>query len=582
MDKYNPNIEAVNYFLSPHNTQQKRYCALRAFFADNLSAEEVAEKYGYTKSRVYSMVRDFKAELADNPGKDPFFVPVSFGRKPLDVKYADTVCLLRKNNMSVPEIKASMDGLGMVISTQFINSVLKKEGFARLRRRDKISRSDVEAIDGLMKLEAEKTKMLTFKKEETFFSECLGIFAFLPVLSEYGIDKAIKHSLYPQTKAIRRLNAILCFLALKLISIKRYSADDLWCMDRGAGMFAGVNVLPKTAWFSSYSSSVTREMNLDFLRKLAGIWEENGLLGDTANIDFTAIPYWGDSDNLENNWSGKRGKALASMLTILAQDPQNGIICYGDATARHSNSSKQVLEFLDFHTPSGLKYLVFDSKMTTYQNLSQLNKRDIKFITIRKRGSNVLKRINCVNEWKTVKIQRANGKHRNIQVYGETTTLKGYDGRVRQIFITGNGRIKPAILITNDFESDVARIAQKYARRWLVEKEISEHIEFFHLNRNSSGMVIKVDFDLTMTILAHNLYRLLAMNFRGYEHCEAESIYNKFINNSGEVEVRQNEIIVKLKKKRNLPYILEYFEHRVFSYPWICDKPIKIEASSTT
>jgi hypothetical protein len=35
-------------------------------------------------------------------------------------------------------------------------------------------------------------------------------------------------------------------------------------MDRGMGLFAGLNVLPKTAWFNSYSSAITREMNTDF------------------------------------------------------------------------------------------------------------------------------------------------------------------------------------------------------------------------------------------------------------------------------------------------------------------------------
>ena len=30
------------------------------------------------------------------------------------------------------------------------------------------------------------------------------------------------------------------------------------------------------------------------------------------------------------------------------------------------------------------------------------------------------------------------------------------------------------------------------------------------VNRNSSGIVVKVDFDLVMTLLAHNLYRLFA------------------------------------------------------------------------
>ena len=582
MNKINPNKLATDYFLSAGNIMQNRYCALRAFFVDGMPAEEVAVNFGFTKSTVYSLIRDFKAELANNPGRDPFFVKKKLGRRPLSSEFASKVVTLRKNNMSVPEIKAAMDGLGMEVSTQFINSVLKSEGFARLPRRDKRSRADVEATDGIKRIQAKKTRMLRFNTVESFASDALGIMPFLNVLSEYGIDQAIEDSLYPQTETIGRLNSILCFLALKLTSIKRYTADDLWCMDRGMGMFAGVNVLPKAAWYSSYSNSVTREMNLDLLKRLGRIWEDYGLLGDTANIDFTAIPYWGDGDNLENNWSGKRGKALASMLAILAQDPQNGIICYGDTTVRHSSESGAVLEFLDFHAPNGLKYLVFDSKMTTYQNLSELNKRGVNFVTIRRRGSKLLERIGGINAWKKVRVKRSNGKYRNVKVFDEVTTLNGYEGPVRQIFLTGNGKVKPAIIITNDFEVKAAQIVQKYARRWLVEKEISEHIEFFHLNRNSSGMVVKVDFDLTMTILAHNLYRLFAMNLPGYEHCGAETIYNKFVRNSGEVEVASGGITVKLRKKRGLPYILDRFGRDNYSYSWIGGLPIKLEALSTT
>ena len=582
MDINNPNTIAFNYFSSPENKLQVRYCALRAYFIDKISADDVAKKYGYTKSTVYSLIRDFKLELINNPDKDPFFVTICRGRKPLDDEYSRRVVIFRKNNMSVPEIIAAMDGLGMPVSSQYVNAVLKKEGFARLPRRDSDVRSNVGITKELKRIPAEKTKTLPFKNKESFSSENIGIFAFLPIIIELGIDKAIKNSQYPKTNVLGRLSSILCFLALKLTSVKRYNADDIWCMDRGMGMFAGVNVLPKTAWFSSYSSSVTREMNMGFLRSLSEIWEKNGLLGDTVNIDFTSIPYWGDDDNMENNWSGKRGKALASMLAILAQDSQNGIICYGDTTIRHKNENDAVLEFLDFHTPEGLKYLVLDSKMTTFQNLSQLNKRNIKFITIRRRSPSIIDRIKTISDWKSVKIKRANGKHRNVKLFEETSSLKDYDGVIRQIYLTGNGKIKPAIIITNDFESKAAEIVQKYARRWLVEKEISEHIEFFHLNRNSSGMVIKVDFELTMTILAHNLYRLLAMHLPGHEHCDAERIFNKFINNSGDIIVDSERITVKLKKKRDLPMILEFFESRTHSYSWIGKKLLIVEASTTT
>ena len=36
-------------------------------------------------------------------------------------------------------------------------------------------------------------------------------------------------------------------------------------------------------------------------------------------------------------------------------------------------------------------------------------------------------------------------------------------------------------------------------------------------------MVIKVDFDLTMTILAHNMYRLFALDLQRYAHLSDET-----------------------------------------------------------
>ena len=54
-------------------------------------------------------------------------------------------------------------------------------------------------------------------------------------------------------------------------------------------------------------------------------------------------------------------------------------------------------------------------------------------------------------------------------------------------------------------------LLRRYSRRWLTEKSIAEQPAFFHLNRLSSSMVIKIDFDLTMTDLARNLYQLLAL-----------------------------------------------------------------------
>ncbi len=124
----------------------------------------------------------------------------------------------------------------------------------------------------------------------------------------------------------------------------------------------------------------------------------------------------------------------------------------------HKNESDTVLEFLDFYktnstNPDSLKYLVFDSKFTNYQNLNKLNKQGVCFLTIRRRGKNIVEHINQLDkkEWKTIRVPSSSNKKRTLKVYDHTTKLNGYNGQVREIYITGSGKIKPAIIITNDF-----------------------------------------------------------------------------------------------------------------------------------
>lgn len=577
-----------NYFSSPAFTAQKKYEALRSFFYERRPAEEVAERFGYKLSAFYSLTRDFRDFLKTPGEEDMFFLAKKAGRREKDSEGDITalIIILRKKYLSVPDIKAIADARGYKISEKYIHNILRKEGFARLPRRSKQGRDIRNPGDAIP---APESTVLSYNPETFNTLNSIGILCLLPYIKQYGIDKAIKRSRYPQTKSIDRLSSILCFTALKLSNIRRYSADDLWCMDRGLGLFAGLNVLPKTAWFSSYSSRITREMNLAFLKELHHIWAEQGLLSDTMNLDFTTTPYWGDDSHLENNWSGKRHTALAGMLSVLAQDPDTGIIAYSETGVRHERQDEVALEFLDFYRTKGktdnLKYLVFDSKFTAYENLRKLEDAGVKFVTIRRRGKNIVDHLEGLPKtaWRKTRVMNADGKGRELRTYEEAVYSKDYGKPIRQVAITGHGKLKPALIITNDTDIDVETLIRKYSRRWLIEKGISEQVEFFHLNRVSSSMVIKVDFDLTMTVLAHNLYRLLAMNLPGYSHNTSETLFEKFLCNSGEVEITDDEIQVKMKKKRNLPALLSELEKfKDLRIPWMVHKKLLFSGASST
>ena len=283
-----------HFFRSPQHPTQRRYEALRAFYLEGQTAEQVATAFNYTLSSVYSLTRDFKQQLKCDTAGEQFFVSPMRGRRSKDnaEELQTLIVTLRKKYLSVPDIKAVLDSLGKRVSEKYVYQVIHQQGFARLPRR---SRTVREQTFDEIKLEAAKAELLGDKPETFQTQNTIGVLCLLPYLQRFGIDQLLENSDYPSTRALPRLNALLSFVALKAANIRRYTVDDLWCMDRGLGLFAGLTVLPKAAWFSSYSHRVTRAMNLDLLQRLtAAVERTHGLLSDTANLDFTTLPYWGD------------------------------------------------------------------------------------------------------------------------------------------------------------------------------------------------------------------------------------------------------------------------------------------------
>jgi len=275
------------FFEMPTAVAHKQYEALRMYYIDGAPAHQVAQRHGYTYRAFTSLVTTFRRKIIMNPRDSIFFIENSPGRKvSAETNDAKSVIIsMRKKYYSVPEIKVTLDGLGHSLSEKNIYNILSSEGFSRLPRRSKLAKQQLDKVQ----VEAEKSIRLSYITE-TFKSSNAGILMFLAFIRRYGIDTLISRSDYPDTSVIDKPSSILCFLALKLANRRRYSSDDTWCMDRGMGLFAGLNVLPKTAWYTSYSDRVTPEMNRSFLKKLHHLWLRHGLLEDTANLDFTTIP----------------------------------------------------------------------------------------------------------------------------------------------------------------------------------------------------------------------------------------------------------------------------------------------------
>ena len=201
--------------------------------------------------------------------------------------------------------------------------------------------------------------------------------------------------------------------------------------------------------------------------------------------DFHTIPHYGDESVLEEHWAGARGKRMKGALTLIAQDAQSKLMLYSAADIQRDEADDQILAFLSFWqgvSQPMQSTFIFDSKLTTYENLSELNRQKIKFITLRRRGHKLVEEVAQLEPWTRINIPHDKRKYPQPMVHVSTIELRGYEGELRQIIVRGNGHEKPAFLITNDSETPEELVVGNYARRWRVENGIAEAIKFFHLN----------------------------------------------------------------------------------------------------
>ena len=118
-----------------------------------------------------------------------------------------------------------------------------------------------------------------------------------------------------------------------------------------------------------------------------------------------------------------------------------------------------------------------------------------------------------------------------------------------------NGHEKPTFLITNDDDSPIEVLVSRYAQRWNIENGLAEAVKFFNLNALSSPILVKVHFDVVLTMIADTLYYLLARRLRGFEECNASRIFRHFVRGKGQITVDKDEVVVLFPKRAHNPVL---------------------------
>lgn len=545
-----------NFFLIPHHPVQKQYEALRAYYCENLTRKAVRKRFGYELSTFVSLVSRFESgetDILPEKKRGP-------KEKKTEKQLIEKIISLRKSNFSSYDI---YEEISKKTSIRTIQRILKEEGFAKLPRRTNIQKG----ITKNGSLLPEVSTQINWKKmkPQTFSCQVAGIFLFVPYLLRLDIPGMIKQSGLPGTSNISSLSSVLSILALKLIGQERLSQIIDYNFDSGLGLFPSLNFLPKTTCITSYTYGIDKQTTLDlmrsFVKKVNSLSNEN-YPSNTINLDFHTIPHFGEKEKnaLQKHWAGARNKRMTGALTFLAQDSESKMLNYCNTDLRREDASEEIINFVDFWVDvKGIfkGTLVFDSKLTTYSHLNDLNKRHTKFITLRRRGENLVEKAYNMQEdkWQTIDLKIPKRKFNKFKVYESEIPLKDYEGSVRQIIIKEHGRVEPTFVITNNRELTVKEVVTIYARRWRIENKIGDLVKFFSLNALNSPIMIRIFFDVLLTLIADCLYRLFAQELEGFEQMTAKSIFSKFIDTTGKIEIRERQIIVKLRRKSHSPIL---------------------------
>jgi len=576
-------MNILDYFISPVSNRQKQYEAVRAFIVDKQSAEDVAAKFGYQVSTVYTIIRDARA------GKLQLFPLVEKGpkqrRTPSD--YQEIIIEQRKEHYSIHDIHDKLLASGINISTKTIERIIKDYGFEKLARRSDTERG----VTKKNKLIPDRSENIDIPALKPFSYDCpvAGIYFFLPYIIESGIVDIVKKCRLPKSSIIGSVQACLSMLLLKLIGNQRLSQMEAYDHEPGLGVFAGLNVLPKSTYMSTYSCLSSEAMVNQLQQEIvAHFFELQPELysGDYINLDFHSIPHYGDKSQMEKVWCGTRNKAMKGANTVFAQDSNSNLIVYTRADILRTEESSEVLKFVNYwkSIKNHVKEtLVFDCKFTSYGTLNELDQDHITFITLRKRCDRLINKTSEIpkENWTRYKLDIPKRKNKKVSVYEEKVNLKDCKNEFRQIIVKDHGRVNPTFIITNDQNIKIAEILTVYAKRWHVENKLSELVAFFNLNALSSPLMIRIHFDILWTMIADTLYHRFALDLRRFEKVLAPTLFRKFINMPGKVKYDGSTITIYIRKRAHTPVIKSIEKlNKVFQVPWLNNVPMKIEWTS--
>jgi hypothetical protein len=527
---------------------------------------------------LYSYIRDIKTKkLSLFPAN---IKPVE-RRTPVYIR--KQIIKYRNTNLSATDIKELLDNEGYKMSVRTIERIIEDAGLPRLKRRTNAERGFTKKHQFIPK----RATMLDFEKLEPFTIDCpiAGIFFFLPYIIDSGILNIVNKCKLPASSVINATQANLSMLLLKLIGSQRLSNINAYNHEPAFGIFAGLTVLPKSSYITSYSCRTSEKMMIKFQKQIMLQFQQNYpdfYQSNFINLDFHSIPHYGTESQMEKVWCGAKHQVIKGANTVFAQDNNSNAILYTRADILRKDETREVQNFVAYwKSIKGAveETLVFDCKFTNYQILDDLNTEGINYITLRKRNNKIIKETMQIEDkqWISTYVAIPKRKHKQCKIHESQTILKKGCAPVRQIIIKDHGRTEPTYIVTNNMKLEAKDILVIYAKRWRIENKIGELVSFFNLNALSSSLMVRIHFDILWTMITDTLYRRFAQDLPRFEHEKANTIFKRFINIPGKITYDGRQFVVKIRKRAHTPILMKLKKiSDGIQVPWLDNRIVRV------
>jgi len=562
-------------FLEPTTATHRQYEALRAYFVEQIPSPTVAASFGYTPGSFRVLCHQFR----QNPRR-PFFLPdrdvarrIRPPQQPTQTsRLRERVVELRKQNFSIYDIVRALHDSHETLSAPAVWAILREQGFAKLpRRRDEERPAGPHAT----RAPIADVRQLDWTPRE-FRTDFGGLFLFVPMLVALQLERVVKQVGLLGTQMVPAGCALRSLLGLKLFGSARHSHVMSSVFDEGLALFAGLNAIPKRSLLTEYSCRIDPGCYPKLMQHWFDAMTRLGLeRGVCFHLDFHTIPFHGEDALVEKHYVSKRSRRQKGVLAFLAQDAQRRVFCYANADVSKQQQHDEILRFVDFwkqRTGRLPKELIFDSKLTTYANLDAINRRGIRFITLRRRTEKILEQIDNApaSAWRRIELKSVSRAYRTPRVIDQRITLDDYEGELRQLTITDLGHEEPTLLLTNQLRRGAVDLIEHYAKRMLIENSISDGVDFFHIDALSSAVALKVNCDLQFTLMGSSLYRTLGARIGGaYTTAESRHIFRDFVEASARVSMTDDAVHVQFGKRAHNPLLISAgFAQTDVAVPW--------------